>query len=183
MASKSDFLNKRTNILSTARAVIYNKYVLYLVFIAALLNLLYSVVNGEYMYCTLFVLIGFVTAFFSKNMTVILTLTMAVATIIHSVLRGNILKVEGFDGNKEESEDGEKKESPEKENVPNETPAKLMEELKDKAMDLQDAQKHIINGFEKIEPYMDKAESLIHEIQNTAKTIQDMRNKEVPSSK
>ena len=65
--------------------------------------------------------------------------------------------------------------------VPSETPAKLMEDLKEKAMDLQDAQKNIINGFEKIEPYMNKAESLIGEIQNTAKTIQEMRKKEVPS--
>jgi hypothetical protein len=125
---------------------------------------------------------------------------MTVANIIHSILSGTILKVEGFDGeNKEKNnEENEDLESNEKENeneenengekegatpsmtpskTPSETPAKLMDSLKEKALDLQDAQKQIISGFQKIEPYMDKAETLIGEIQNTAKTIQGMRDR------
>jgi hypothetical protein len=186
MARKYDFLNKTTNILSTANAVIYNKYVLYLVFFIALFDLLHSVVKQNYLYCTIFILVGFITAFFNKNMTVILTITMAVSNILNSILIGTVLKVEGFEGDGEEKEkEKEKKHEPEHAKVdeevasptePNETPAHLMENLKEKALDLQDAQKQIINGFEKIEPYMNKAENLIEDIQNTAKTIQAMRN-------
>jgi hypothetical protein len=194
MSRKYDFSNKNTNILTTSRAVIYNKYVLYVVFVFALLDLLNSAVKGDYLYCTIFILVGFVTAFFNKNMTVILTITIAVSNIISSILRGTVLKVEGFEGEEEEEEvegfEGEEEEEEvegfegdgEEDAVydnsePSETPAHLMEKLKENALDLQDAQKQIINGFEKIEPYMNQAETIIGDIQATAKTIQEMRNK------
>ena len=191
---------KKTDIVRTARDVIYNKYVLYAVFLAALFDLLYSVVKEDYLYCSLFILIGFLIAFFNKNMTVILILTMAFATILRNILRGNALKVEGLEGIDTEDEDNKsngndedpkilpndeaytnkKKVEPliNSQNTSKTTPSKLMDDLKEKALDLQDTQKHIISGFEKIEPYMDKAETLIGDIQKTALTIQDMRNKQ-----
>jgi hypothetical protein len=176
------------------------------VFFAALLNLLYSAVNQDYVYCVIFVLVGFLIAFFNKNMTVILTLTMAISTILRNVLSGRGLKVEGFDEETEPEEDDEEYQktvqepfeneeneekykddseegmSPSKKPNPNPNPnptqKQLMDNLKENALDLQEAQKEIINGFEKIEPYMNKAESLIGDIQKTALTIQDMRNKQ-----
>ena len=206
MPRTNSFLNKTSNIVNTARSVIYNKYVLYVVFFAALLNLLYSAVNQDYVYCVIFVLVGFLIAFFNKNMTVILTLTMAISTILRNVLSGRGLKVEGFDEETEPEEDDEEYQktvqepfeneeneekykddseegmSPSKKPNPNPNPnptqKQLMDNLKENALDLQEAQKEIINGFEKIEPYMNKAESLIGDIQKTALTIQDMRNKQ-----
>ena len=201
------FFNKtmnKTDIVKTAREVIYNKYVLYAVFLAALFDLLYSVVKEDYLYCALFILIGFLIAFFNKNMTVILTLTMAFATIIRNILRGNGLKVEGLEGidtedlnegTIEKTDDDKELEdtsiskqilSSEKSVIENKkdskpnttTPSKLMDDLKEKALDLQETQKHIINGFEKIEPYMDQAETLIGDIQKTALTIQGMRSQQ-----
>ena len=56
------------------------------------------------------------------------------------------------------------------------TPTKLMENLREQALDLQDAQKSIINGFQQIEPHMDRAESLIASIQNTADSIKSLKN-------
>ena len=204
--------NKHTNIVNTARAVIYNKYILYLVFVAALFNLLYSAVNLDYLYCILFVLSGFLVSFFSKNMTVILTLTMAISTILRNVISGSGLNVEGFEEseksekseddsesvkknatepeentvNKDDKDDkdnkGDKESSKKTDSKVNSasapTPANLMNKLKENALDLQDTQKEIISGFEKIEPYMNKAESLIGSIQDTALTIQEMRNKQ-----
>jgi len=208
---------KKTDIVKTAREVIYNKYVLYAVFLAALFDLLYSVVKEDYLYCALFILIGFLIAFFNKNMTVILALTMAFATILRNILRGKDLKVEGFgvdvkDSTKDTTEDTTKDTTSSKDNKSNpltklvgppsdkkevkesdadpgssvsgkalvadkpKPTTKLMEDLKEKALDLQETQQHIIQGFEKIEPYMDKAETLIGSIQETALTIQGMRN-------
>jgi hypothetical protein len=91
-------------------------------------------------------------------------------------------EVEGFEGEEEEEEvegfEGDGEEDAVYDNSePSETPAHLMEKLKENALDLQDAQKQIINGFEKIEPYMNQAETIIGDIQATAKTIQEMRNK------
>lgn len=222
---------KKTNVLSTAREVIHNKYVLYAVFFAALFDLLYSVVKEDYLYSIIFVLVGFLIAFFNKNMTVILTLTMALSTVLRSILRGNVLKVEGLEGitnlkddtkgtdatkGKDDKEDEDEKEDKDdtkdsKSNVFNQllgktkkdgeketkdlaapkptsvsdapSKAKLMNNLKEQALDLQEAQKNIINGFEKIEPYMDKAESLIGSIQETALTIQGMRAQGFQSGK
>lgn len=88
---------KRANLLNTAKNVLHNKYVLYFVFAAALIDLLHASVKQDYLYCTLFVLIGFLTAFFNKNMIVILVVTMATATIIRSIIRGTGVKVEGLE--------------------------------------------------------------------------------------
>ena len=210
MPRTNSFLNKNSNIVNTARSVIYNKYVLYVVFFAALMNLLYSAVNQDYVYCVIFVLVGFLIAFFNKNMTVILTLTVAISTILRNVLSGRGLKIEGFEEPKEDDEDkknektvqepfkkegnenkgNENKEDSSKEMAkrdsvkkdvnknPNPTKTQLMDTLKTNALDLQEAQKEIISGFEKIEPYMDKAESLIEDIQKTALTIQGMKDKQ-----
>ena len=223
---------KKTNILSTAKEIIYNKYVLYAVFLAALFDLLYSAVKQDYVYCILFILVGFLIAFFNKNMTVILTLTMACSNILRNVIRGNGMEVEGMkegstsveddtnepsnvmnglnhskgnslnklfggdtddlskmvsgnvsvtsssplatSGNVSVSSSVPLKKKNEEEDTP--SPTKLMESLKEQALDLQDAQKKILSGFEKIEPHMDRAESLIGSIQETAQTIQGMRN-------
>ncbi len=130
-------------------------------------------------------------------MTVILTLTMAISTILRNVLSGRGLQVEGFEEpepdedeeenqktvqepfeNEEEEEDSAEGMLPSEKPNPNPTQTQLMDNLRTNALDLQGIQTEIINGFEKIEPYMDKAESLIEDIQKTALTIQDMRSKQ-----
>ena len=194
---------KNANILNNARGVIHNKFVLYFIFFAALFQLLFSIVHQDYLYCVLFLLVGFLVHFFNKNMTVILTLAMAISTVLSNILKGSKLNVEGLETQtqtkpqpkKEEESDedavienAEPKENKKMPSVTNAqiakkvstpaetTPSKLMETLKDQALDLQEAQKHIIDGFEKIEPHMDRAETLIGSIEQTAKTIQGMRN-------
>jgi hypothetical protein len=54
----------------------------------------------------------------------------------------------------------------------------LVESLQTQALDLQDAQNKIINGFETISPYMDKAEDIINSIQTTAQTIQKIKTEQ-----
>lgn len=202
---------KKNNILVTARDVIYNKYVLYVVFVAALFDLLYSAVKQDYLYCILFILVGFVIAFFNKNMTVILTLTIATANIIKTAMGGNNLNVEGFSEDKDDEKksttattaaatktaaattapkkktteesatSSEKpKTTPSSTAAANKTtsPSALIDTLKDHAIDLQELQQKIIKGFEQIEPHMDRAETLIGTIQETAQTIQGMRNQQ-----
>jgi hypothetical protein len=188
---------KKTNIVNTARTVIYNKYVLYVVFLAALFDLLRSAVNKDYLYCIIFILVGFLMAFFNKNMTVILILTVSISTILRNVINGAGLKVEGFNGESEDEPVVEKKKPVDNKKKPQnddsdpgssvsgkalvaeKKPAsskELMENLKENALDLKETQKEIISGFEKIEPYMNKAESLIGSIQETALTIQELKN-------
>lgn len=193
---------KSSDILSSAKSVIYNKYVLYFVFLAALLDLFYAATNQDYLYCVIHILIGFVVSFFNKNMTVILTVTVASANIIRNLIRGTEMKVEGFDDAINDSQDPSNMMDSTKGNSSNKifgtsvttrtsgntqsgnvsvsaaTSSALIADLKDQAIDLQDTQKKIIQGFEQIEPYMDKAENIIGSINSTAKTIQSMRNRE-----
>jgi hypothetical protein len=126
-------------------------------------------------------------------MTIILILSIAISTIISNILKGRQLKIEeGLTTEKEEDEKSTKdtpspatttapvkKTSESGENVKimaTTSPSALMDVLQKKAADLQDAQNLIINGFEKIEPHMDRAESLISSIQETANQIQGMQN-------
>jgi len=186
-----DGLNKPTSI-------VHNKFVLYAIFFISLINLLYSAVKEEYLYCILFILVGFVISFFNKNMTVILTLTIATTTIFHNIIYGKQMIVnEGFDASpttmpakkNTNSTDNDTTESVRNiitgnvslggntfaGNVTSQPSANLVNNLRDQAMDLQDAQKNIIKGFETISPYMDKAENIINSIQTTAQTIQSMK--------
>jgi hypothetical protein len=204
MVKINSFFGKTKEVSSVAKGIIYNKYVLYFVFLIALLNLLYAAVEQNYLYCILFVLIGFLTSFFNKNMTVILTITIAGATMISNIIVGKEIKLEEGLTNIDAGDD---------ERIPanllnsssgntddrlygqiiianvsttsgntiagntSSMPTKaLVASLQTQALDLQDAQKNIINGFETISPHMDKAENLIKSIQTTAQTIQQIKN-------
>ena len=220
-----------------AKDIIHNKYVLYFVFVVALVQLLFSVVQQDFLYCTLFILIGFLVAFFNKNMIVILVITMTVATVVRAIISGSGLKVEGFkegasdkdlsdkesssnnesssdkdlsdkdsssnnesSSDKESSDNGlsDNKSSSNKGSSDNttassgnkgtgvksstepsikETKKELLTNMKSDAVELMSVQKDIINGFQTIEPHMNRAESLIGSIQETAKTIQGMRGR------
>jgi hypothetical protein len=163
----------------------------------SLLNLGFNAVKQDYMYCTIFVLVGFVISFYNKNLTVVLVFATMFATILSNVINGNQMSLEGFDqkDGKEKMDtnakmlsenDGDEddeatkpksaKQPTKKENSP--SAGKLMENLREHALDLQDAQNNIISGFQKIEPYMDRAESLIETIQKTAEDIKKMKNAE-----
>ena len=142
--------------------------------------------NGQYIFASYFVLIGFVLSFFSKNMIVILVLTVALSNIMKVVFVGTAL--EGYEG--QTKEDAPKKatavEAPSTES-PAEPPAnkiaeskekksELVDSLKADAKDLLSAQKSIIQGFQEIEPYMKKAETLIGDIDETTKKLKEVNS-------
>lgn len=184
-----------------AKGIIYNKYVLYIVFFIALINLHTYAVKQDYVYCILFILIGFITAFFNKNMTVILVIAMIFATIFNAILKGKPLHLEGFKqdveddmnelsnyidsskgkttklfGEETDEEPSSNKSTKSFSGNASPTPTKLMESLRENALDLQDTQKNIISGFQQIEPHMDRAEELLETIQHTAETIKKMKD-------
>jgi hypothetical protein len=147
-----------------SKKLLYNKFVLYAIFAVALLNLWFAASKKDYMFVALFILVGFLTSFFCKNMIVILLFALALANIIRVVVRGEA-QFEGMeDGVPSEGEQGEQHQKEEK---------KIVHELKSDAEDLIDTQEKIIDGFAKIEPYMNRAEDLITKIDNTAKKISE----------
>lgn len=88
-----------------------NKYMLYLVFAVSIIKLISNMVSGENEKVILFILIGIVSAFFSKNMTIILLIPL-VLTSIYGASQFEGLKNKGDkegEGDKEEDDEEPKK--------------------------------------------------------------------------
>jgi hypothetical protein len=122
-------------------------------------------------------------------MTVVLVITVAFANILSISSRREGLEnkgsgVENTDSDKEEVSEpsdksvDKKKPAPKKKSEEAESSkSEMVDEVKKEAMKLIDTQNKIIDGFEKIEPYMNQAETLIQNIDATAKKIEGF-NKE-----
>jgi hypothetical protein len=114
--------------------ILHNKYLLYVIFILSFGNFFMEMMNGNMFFVAAYVLIGFLTSFFNKNMIVILSIAVIFANILKY---GSSATVEGFeeestldklvnlefstneDEDKDEDED-EDKESKEKNKKPKE---------------------------------------------------------------
>lgn len=184
MSFNLDKFMRKGRHVAIPKSLLYNRFVLYAVFALALLNLFFKMVGGDYLFCALFLLVGFITSFFCKNMTVILVITLAVANIIRVFVRGG--EFEGMEDKTASTEDKTATDKPHDETTDSTATAdhkgdkkdsektQMVDELKDQAQELMDAQKNIIDGFEKIDPHMSRAEELIKKIDKTAKQIDGM---------
>lgn len=76
--SKNSWLDRNSNF----RSILKSKTVLYLVFVAALFNLYMFVSNQDWMFAAIFILVGYLTCFFSQNMIVILCIAIATSNIL-----------------------------------------------------------------------------------------------------
>lgn len=96
-------------------ALLHNCYVMYFVLFLAIADLLVLTVSKEYFFILIFILVGYLTSFFSKNMMVI----MVVAIVATNVLRsGSGVRLnEGLENAAEEEEEEEEK--PLEENLEN----------------------------------------------------------------
>jgi uncharacterized membrane protein len=82
--------------------ILHNVYLLYLIFLIALIDFLQFVYSNDFYSASIFVLVGFLTSFFSKNMIVILFITIA---ITHILKYGKNAGTEGFGDDEEDDED------------------------------------------------------------------------------
>ena len=62
--------------------ILHNRYVLYFVLFLALSDLLFLAMGSEFISVAVFILSGFVTTFFSRNMMVIMCVAMVVTNIL-----------------------------------------------------------------------------------------------------
>ena len=111
-----DKLFKADKIQNKNHAILHNIYILYFIFVIAFADFLYLVYSGDFYSATIFVLVGFLTYFFSKNMIVILFIALAITNII----KCGRCSEEGFEneeGEGEGDEEGEENKKPKKENM------------------------------------------------------------------
>jgi hypothetical protein len=99
-------LSKNVSNITTSSGMLHNKILLYVVFIFSLLNLFVLANTGNYIHVAIFMLIGFLTSFFSKNMLVILLLSVILTNILKYGSSLNEGFEEGAKGEKDEDEEG-----------------------------------------------------------------------------
>jgi len=76
-----------------------SRVLLYLLLLLSIVYLLVTIMAGNFVFCAIFFLIGFLTSFFSKNMIVI----MVVSLVTTNLLKITINPKEGFEGRDKES--------------------------------------------------------------------------------
>ena len=105
IASKSTKFIKSFNM----KSLLHNKYVLYLIVLASILNILLLANGKDFNSVVIFIIVGFLTSFFSKNMIVILLIALL---FTHGIKYGNkVIRKEGLEGLEDEKgEEGEKDE-------------------------------------------------------------------------
>jgi hypothetical protein len=62
--------------------ILHNRLILYFILFLSIINLTFNGLVGNFLIPTLFILIGIVTSFFSKNMVVILTISLITSNVI-----------------------------------------------------------------------------------------------------
>jgi len=97
---KSGRNGKKMNI--PANIFLNNVYVLYVVFLIAVGNLFYLLLENNILFVTIFLIIGFLTSFFNKNMIVILTTTLVFTNILKYGI--GVRHTEGFKEEEKEKE-------------------------------------------------------------------------------
>lgn len=112
-----------------AKSWLYCRWVLYALFVLAIGNIYYLLIGRDYFTLAVFVLVAFLTTFFSKNMVVILCISLVISTIFKSVqikegleLSNNDMNtintlVEKFGGSKEEEKETDKDKKDKKEDT------------------------------------------------------------------
>lgn len=112
-------VGNKTVVDSVDKFILHNKYFLWGVLAFSLLNLLFMISGADYVSVVAFLLVGFVTSFFSKNMVVILTVSIVVANVLRfgarSVSEGMAEQEEEEKEKEEEGMEGEENEDKEEE--------------------------------------------------------------------
>lgn len=174
----SQFSNPRPN------SLLYNRGVLYFVFIIALIQLYTFSVAGKLQNIAVFLLVAFLTSFFSKNMTVIMVIALVFTELLNAGFKNS--RFEGMTEGETGMDENKKSETPAVANTEETKPPveeKANENTKEKEKDkkptpeevdhlqkeLMKNQDKIIQGFKDIEPFMQNAEGLVEKMNAYAK--------------
>ncbi len=171
-------------VLKDTGKILHNRFVLYFVLFLALADLFVLTSGGDYISVAIFILTGFVTSFFSKNMMVIMCIAMVITNIMK--YGTNVSMQEGLDNGSKPKADGETKPKADGETKPKtdgETKPKADGEMKPKAdgetkpkpkeiILTEEEKRKFTENMEKLETYeplftsMDKLMEKINELIN-----------------
>ena len=169
---------------STYGGILTNKWVLYFIFVIGIFDVINFYQSGNITSVAIFFIVGFLTAFFSKNMIVVIVAAIAVT---HLITYGNKVsegldeeddEEEGFEEEEEEDKEGfeegvdeEEEDEGFEEGVDDETEDASEEKKKEEKTDsfvtndqtneLLKKQKELMDNMNKLEPLLQKAENMI----------------------
>lgn len=105
----SNFVEKiKKNKMTIGNGILYNKYLLYFILLISFIDLLYYAIAKKYIFIIIFFIIGYLTHFFSKNMTVIMCIALAFTNILSiGTTKGSIVN-EGLTNKKSDKDIKEK---------------------------------------------------------------------------
>jgi uncharacterized protein YoxC len=144
-----------------AYKLLHSKYMLYFVFFLSIIILFKHLIKYEINYIIIFVLIGFLTTFYSKNMIIILLTSIFVTFIIS--LKRNPEGMENKEADIDSLLNGE--------DVSNED----VERIHNQTKDLLQKQKALMDKVTQIEPILQKAEQMIDQFKTIK--MEKMKNK------
>jgi hypothetical protein len=168
-----DYLKKFKGGKFFAKNILYNRFVLYFIFLLVLVNLYSFGMVGNYKMVALFILVGVLTSFFSRNMIVILLVAL-VFTNVFSYTAVRYGRREGLANEEEDTmEDtaNKKKSNNEKEGLTaeeeEEEQKKKEETMKNQYKELEELQGKILENMENIEGPLSKAENIVKKMKQT----------------
>jgi len=108
MLSFVKWWNRNTNF----RPLLQSRLILYVLFFFSVVTLLGYGMSGDFLFAVIFLIVGFLTSFFSKNMIVILFLALAVTQIIRQGAQPRVSSsdslLEGMDTQTDDSSESRK---------------------------------------------------------------------------
>lgn len=69
--------------LKSGNIILHNRFFLYFILFVSIFNLIGFTTNGNLLFPVIFILIGFMTSYFSKNMLVILMISLLITNIFN----------------------------------------------------------------------------------------------------
>ena len=161
-----------------SKKILNSVILLYIVLFASITDLLYLVSTGAHSNVIVFILVAYITSMFSKNMTVILIVSLAITNIYH--LGRSVVVKEGFEegDNDESSEDDEKDEDEESKDKDEESNDEESKDKESKDKESKDKDKEIkINKVEKLPEEYKKTLAQLSDPE-TLKTIEGLKSLE-----
>src|SRR6056300_719693 len=167
------------------KSLLQNKFVLYVLVLVALLNILMLANGKDFNSVIVFVIVGFLTSFFSKNMIVILLTALLFTHALKYITR--MVRKEGMEDKKKKEGIEEKEEAPatednvedakeeEREEKMDSKEEELLkkkqtyDELKSDFTEFQSIQKDILQNMKEIDPLLEKAETFINKFEQYKK--------------
>lgn len=184
MNSVKNFLNKSISKSSSKNmnmnSILYNRVVLYIFVFMAVINLMFFASTNDIRSLVTLLIVGFLTSFFSKNMIVILFISLVFTHILKYGTKIN----EGMENEKEvvdnsgniiEKTEDKKNETKKTSSEPmsqlgssgtKKTDNITIQSLQNDFQDFQTIQEKILKGMKEIDPLLTKAESFIEKFEH-----------------